>query len=445
MILRPLTPEQERFLQAARVLAVEQMPYMGSIIFAFRCVDAPGLGTFGCDQYLRLYIDFEAVTGRGLDFAGQALLHEAMHVFAEDHLLLVEVGGDPRSEADAKASNIAADAANNDDLRDAGCSMFADGNRWGHVLPSSLGQPDYQTAHAYYRAVIDRVQASADSGGAGQPGADGATGDRPYSGCGSGAGNAWDGELPAHDDLGGVAPAASPTEVERSVIATAAAIRDRAAKGRGSVPGGLVERAEQRLRPAQVPWQTVLRNLLRGAVRARGAGIFETFNRVNRRRHAGVVLGDLRVLIPATQRPVPRVRVIRDTSGSMSSRDLEAATSEIVGISRQLGVRDDDLIIVDWDAADHGARRFRSAAALEEVRGRGGTDMASAILHAVKARPAPSVVVVLTDGETPWPAARPARVPVVAAIISARRDRHADVPAWIRSVRIDPNLTTGAS
>jgi len=443
-----MSAEQEQFLQAARALALEQMPYMASVLFAFRAVDAPGLGTFACDPHLRLYIDFNSAVEQGVDYSAQALLHEAMHIFAQDHLLLGELGENERDPQAQRLANVASDAANNDDLRVAGCAIFADDNRWGHVLPASIGEPDFQTSHAYYRAL--RVKASpppsvASGAGGGQPTSGGGTSDGQggdnsgeYSGCGSASGNPWGGELAAHDDLGGQAPAATQEQVDRVNIATAVAITEHRAKARGSVPGGMAELADMRLRPSTVPWQKVLGVMLRGSLRNALGGIHDTYDRVNRRRHRGIPVGAGRAIVPANVRPTPHVVAIRDTSGSMDASDLEAVTSEIVAISQRIGIKGRDLVVMDYDAANAGVRSYRGPRDLAKVNGRGGTSMDQAILEALGMAPRPSAIIVLTDGFTPWPDPRPrTRVPVIACIVSDNPEKPvAAVPDWIRHLVI---------
>lgn len=44
-----------------RTDALDLMPYMASVMFSLRLVDAPGLGTFAVDPGHRLYVDFDAV------------------------------------------------------------------------------------------------------------------------------------------------------------------------------------------------------------------------------------------------------------------------------------------------------------------------------------------------------------------------------------------------
>ncbi len=68
--------------------------------------------------------------------------------------------------------------------------------------------------------------------------------------------------------------------------------------------------------------------------------------------------------------------------------------------------------------------------------GGGGTDMGEGIAQAVALRARPSVVVVLTDGWTPWPQTPPPRTKVVAGLIGpeGRNQRTRTDPATAAGV-----------
>jgi predicted metal-dependent peptidase len=78
--------------------------------------------------------------------------------------------------------------------------------------------------------------------------------------------------------------------------------------------------------------------------------------------------------------------------------------------------------------------------------GGGGTDLRTGFAKALRTRPGPDVVVVLTDGQTPWPEERPACRTVVG--LFPRPDDSWDEddpeyvpdtpPAWARVVHIGP-------
>lgn len=439
---RTPTPEQDQHLQAWRYSALEQMPYFAPLLFSLRTVDAPGLGTFAVDDQHRLYVDFDAVTPKGVTWCAEALLHECGHLWGEHADLATTVGVQPNERHDW---NVAADASINDDLRDAGCaSIAADG-----VLPTHLGQPDHLTALDYFGALRAR-RSRQRQGGNGRPdpgapnhGPHGSEGPgEPYRGCGSGSGAApAPCELTPDDDLAGTAPAATAAEKARVAIATAAAVRQHAADGHGRVPAGIRAQADLVLTPSQVPWQRVLAGLIRQGVRWRLGDTDVDPTRRHRRKHnqhlATPTGPGPRIVYPGTVSPVPTIAVVRDTSASMGGREIARATSEIVAIARRLAIRGPDLRIIDVDAAAHAVRGYTRPAALAEVNGGGGTDMRTGIDAALGLRPRPSVVAVLTDGMTDWPAQR-TRVPVVAVIVGRNAEqRAAQVPSWIRTVVAD--------
>jgi predicted metal-dependent peptidase len=266
-----------------------------------------------------------------------------------------------------------------------------------------------------------------------------------YKGCGSGSGGiAWSGELGAGDDLGGLAPAVSDAEAEVIQIATAQAIVEHAAKSRGTTPAGLLAKATAVLAPSVTPWQQVLAATVRRTV-ARKMGSHDTdYARRNRRKHNACVrttTGPRKVVYPGYVSPIPKVALVRDTSGSMSATDLAMVSREVEAISKKMGIRDEDLTITDVDARAYGAVRYRGRSSIETVRGRGGTDMCVGIeaLWAEK-KNRPTVIVVATDGYTPWPR-ESGPVPVVACIVTRGDvDDAPETPEWIRRVVVNTGL-----
>lgn len=105
---------------------------------------------------------------------------------------------------------------------------------------------------------------------------------------------------------------------------------------------------------------------------------------------------------------------------------------------RSVGVRSQGVRVLSCDAAVHSIKRVSSARQVE-LAGGGGTNMGAGIEEAVRARPKPGVVVVLTDGYTPWPAEAPKGVHVVVGLIGGGGP-HPPPPApppWARAVRIE--------
>ena len=447
-----LTSQQQSQLSAWRSIALERMPYMASILFKLRPVNAVGLKTFAVDAGGRLYIDFdhfavqETVGAWNPSMGAQALLHECMHIIA-NHNQQAELLGITTPVARQKW-NVAADASINDDLRDAGCEMFSNDGQF--ILPCKLGARDYLTPEHYLNAIAKNEQANTDGteGTDGDSAPDGGEGDqeapslsgRPVFGeCGTGAGGLETGyEL---DDKDRDAPAISESEMERARIEVAVAVQEYVKNGRGKVPGNLIERAEELTSPAdgKIPWQRVLGRIVRQSVQAQAGQNVTTYSRRNPRRHNEQV-GGSRVVIPGTVDYKPRIAVVRDTSGSMSAADLKQVSHEIESISRRLRVKNQDLVVLDVDTTVHRITRYAGSKSVSEVHGRGGTDMMAGIQGALDLKPKPDVVIVITDGGTDWEETPTSRTPVVACIVGevgAINQRYYPVPAWIKTVVVE--------
>jgi predicted metal-dependent peptidase len=90
------------------------------------------------------------------------------------------------------------------------------------------------------------------------------------------------------------------------------------------------------------------------------------------------------------------------------------------------------LRVLACDTAAGPAQRISSARQVELVGG-GGTDMGSGIAAAARLRPRPAVIVVLTDGYTPWPDDPPRGSRVVIGLLG---DDAPDAPGWARAIRV---------
>ena len=77
--------------------------------------------------------------------------------------------------------------------------------------------------------------------------------------------------------------------------------------------------------------------------------------------------------------------------------------------------------------------RYTTAKALGGIHGRGGTNMCVGIEHALRRRNRADVLIVMTDGETVWPAER-TPVPVIALIVGNPDVQ--DPPAWVRAIHV---------
>lgn len=97
--------------------------------------------------------------------------------------------------------------------------------------------------------------------------------------------------------------------------------------------------------------------------------------------------------------------MIVDTSGSVDDSLRALAWTEVHGRLGSLGIRRDLLTVY---AVDTGIYRLTGPPRRQvTLQSGGGTDMADAITTALAARPAPDLLIVITDGYTPWPVRPP--------------------------------------
>lgn len=395
----PLEPADAELFAAARLRAARQQPYLAAALFGLVPVAAPGLGTFAVDRWWRVYLDMDTAREWGVAGAAAVLVHEAHHLLRGHHDRAERIGVRP---AERWLWNLAGDAAINDDLDDDGLPLPGGGG----IRPADLGQEPNGLEEVYFRGLLDRVETD------------------PGPSCGSGAGgdrvpDEIDDE-PAESGLDGL------DEIDADAVRRTVAVDVDRARERGErVSPGLARWARDLLAP-QVPWPRVLRSVLGRSVREVTARPHPTWSRPDRR--ADIRAG---VLVPGISHERPDVAVVVDTSASMEVAHLDAAVTEIGALLHRHGVRDLTVVLCDDEAVR--PQRVRRLGDLQ-LRGGGGTDLRVGIDAALAARPRPSVVVVLTDGFTPWPTGAPAGSTIVAVVIGDE----AELPSGpgIRSVRI---------
>lgn len=213
-----------------------------------------------------------------------------------------------------------------------------------------------------------------------------------------------------------------PIDVEILRRQVALDIQD--AVSRGEDPGAFwLDWSNQLLAPPKIDYHALLRRALRGAITNARARVDYVMGPPTRRRTVLVAhLGDDAPLIPAMRGPDPRVVFLQDTSGSMMGEATTRATlAEAMGIVKASGT---DVWGIAVDAAVQDMRRVSTVADLYELnKGGGGTDMRVGIAEAGKREHRADIIVVFTDGITPWPAPHdmPPRAEVVTVLIGGER------------------------
>jgi predicted metal-dependent peptidase len=222
-------------------------------------------------------------------------------------------------------------------------------------------------------------------------------------------------------------PGLGPADASMTRRLVAEAVRAYAQRrSRGLLPPGWRRWADQTLAGPTIPWRRVLASAVRRAI-AHAAGCHDyAYRRPGRRRIP-------RIVTPAMRRPLVTVAVVIDTSGSMGQAELDAALAEIKGVITAAGIGPPRLLVLACDAAVGATSRVRRVEDVQLVGG-GGTDLRVGSADAEAGRPRPDVVVVPTDGCTPWPD-RPPRARLVVAIIGDPAGAE-HVPPWATTVLV---------
>lgn len=199
-------------------------------------------------------------------------------------------------------------------------------------------------------------------------------------------------------------------------------------RSRGTVPGHLARWAEEKLRP-KVDWRKELASAVRYAVADVSGASDYSYSRPSRRQGQ---IGNGKVVLPSLRRPIPSVAVVVDTSGSMSDRMLNQALAEVSGVLKSMGQRE-GVTVLSVDSAVNTAKKVFTPRQVQ-LAGGGGTDMGKGIETAAKLRPTPQVCIVITDGETPWPATPPRGMKVI--VVSLGKE---DGPDWAKIIKVEVN------
>jgi predicted metal-dependent peptidase len=407
-------------LLAARRVAVQACPYLATALYAMAIVPTYAVPTMGVDRYWRCYVSPSFVAANEVPDLAFVWLHEVCHLVRDHHgradalwrrserhaLAPGTPALDPtRPQREQLRLNLAMDCEINDDLLP---SLAAIDNTAGPRMPQDAVTPDtlrIDQCDLFEQYVRQLTPAAL-------------RGRQVWLDCGSGAhgGHAdWEHGRDGANPLGPHEAAAIRIQV-----------RDALNQGRGTAPAGWRRWAEGVTEPLQ-DWRTLLGAALRACIAAAGGAGDYTYRRPGRRTPA---LGG-KVIMPSLRRPLPQVAIVIDTSGSVSAKDLGSALSEVTGISRTVGVHGNRISVYSCDAAVHTVQRITAAQDIT-LTGGGGTDLRQGIDRAATASPRPDVIVVLTDGDTPWPTAAPT-ARVIAGIFGSR-PRCPTVPAWVETV-----------
>ena len=466
-------------LKAARVLASEKQPYLSIALFSMVPVLVEGLGTMASDDKWRLYYDPITIMGWSVEELAGVLLHEVGHCIRGHSERFQNMIGEPKRYA--KIFNIAGDSVINADLREAniplpegavyvdtlveqgydvartmsaeqiytviktkaeseactcgsseenGESDSQQGEAANDSQPSENGSEKGESSQGKQNSESSEKDAQKPSNGSGEPDPNCPVHGTPQGwDCGSGAdGIARDYEIEGDKVDAGID--SDRADIIRQKVATEIANHS---KNRGNVPGGLERWAKELLEPT-VDWRRELSSIIRRSF-AQVAGIRDyTYSRPSRRDSAMRSTGQS-IVLPAMRQPAPpKVSIVIDTSGSMSDDMLSWALSETQGVLRSLGSSGRNVKVISCDAKAN----IQKVSRIDQVNlaGGGGTDMRVGIDAALRDRERPDVIIVLTDGYTPWHDEPLKGTTLIVGLTDEGGKKQ--VPDWARIVSITP-------
>lgn len=159
----------------------------------------------------------------------------------------------------------------------------------------------------------------------------------------------------------------------------------------GKMSAGVARLVDEILNPA-VPWPDLLREYMTRTTKDN-----ESWSRRNRRFS--------NVYLPSRHSErMGEIVVIADTSGSIGAREITQIISEVNSIAAYM--RPECIRLIYCDAQVVGEEVFEDGDEIAcHPKGGGGTDMRVALAHVEQFDP--EVVVMITDGYTPWPETDP--------------------------------------
>lgn len=401
-------------VEAIRFKARKLAPYFGTVIWSLRPVAIPGIGTFAVSDDGDFCYDpdvpwtFEEQVG--------VFIHELHHV--------VLFHAERRKGKSARTWNEACDMEINNALRRGSILLPK-----GALQPTDFGLPENQSAEFYYGAILQmKEEQRPQHPDHCEPG---------QGRCGSAAGDKEEFEpKPDPNGANGAAQGANggnqgkPQGIGKSDVEMQT-MRKRVAeevmKDMGNAPGNLVEWAKSILNPT-ISWQAVLRASVKRAVQVVSGGASDySYSRTNNRTL------DPDLILPSLITKKPVVACIVDTSGSISRKELDEALAEVAGVIRSHANR---MTVMAVDASVREVYTVGTAASLSGLKlsGGGGTDMREGIDYALKqVRPKPNIIIVFTDGMTPWPE-RDIPAQLIVCISKGGTDKR--VPKWARVLKM---------
>jgi hypothetical protein len=218
------------------------------------------------------------------------------------------------------------------------------------------------------------------------------------------------------------------SESDQQLIEATVAKEIEAAVARGMLPSSnpLAKQARELLHPKADPFRELAAKVRFHVETTCGFGSW-TYNAPSNRQLPGGVI------LPSCIKPVPRIVVIVDTSGSMQAEDLGKALAAIGDGLRSLPDPRGLRVLCGGTRIESAANIFRKEQ-IQLVDG-GGTALDVIMRQAMEEKPEPKALLVITDGETSWPREEEIKAKVLVAL--TRKSRWCSPPPkWMDVVAL---------
>lgn len=381
------------------------LPYLSSALYSLAAVSSRQVDAMTADTDWRIYVNPRWLSESTVAEIATELAHVTWHLLA-DHA--------------ARAGSMMVTAHTAQAWRDATDVTVAETLTAGGLDAHGLPTPDRwelaagRSAEEHYATLSRLPPPDEDSAGAAEPGEPGL--EQSCGSCADGLHRHY--EVPLSADVAAVGTVQAD-EIRRRV---AIEFREHVTS-RGTQPGEGWRWASAILEPV-VAWQQVLAAAVRRAAGWANGHTDYTYTRPSRRQFAV-----RNVVLPATRRPLPSVAIVVDTSASVDDGMLGQALGEVDGAVAGLGIPGQQVTVLACDAAVSTVQKVRRAADTR-LGGGGGTDMRVGVAAAGRLRPRPDVLIVLTDGYTPWPQHPPGGMALVAALLHRAGTTPPPAPDW---------------
>lgn len=351
-----MSSSAEELVSRANSLLVLDHPFYGATLLRKPITLSDNVPTFGITPQGRIFANPDFVETLSPNQVVFALAHECWH-----YMLMHSVR---RGERNPMRWNIAGDMVINERL-------IAD--RVGEFIPgvARMEGAAEMTTEQVYDLLSERVNGSAE---------------------------VWDDLLPGEGEMTSAEIRAIEAQVQIDIAQAVSA-----AKMQGKLPASVARFVNDIINPP-TPWHVILLDYMQGMTRDE-----TTWSRPNRRF---ISRG---IYLPSTSYTPEMGTVVLgiDTSGSVSGEALSVAQGHMNRIAELC--RPEELIVVYCDAKVQGEDRYTAEdlpMTFKSVRGGGGTDLRHLFHWVDQLDEAPDVMVVFTDGMTPFPDAAP-EYPVV--------------------------------